>query len=107
MSQPAQPHAGLGAWLDTDAAAADESPLRFPCAFPIKAMGRAEHDIAALVLAIVRRHAPALGDDALTTRPSSGGKWLAVTVVVQAESRAQLDAIYQDLTGHAQIAYVL
>lgn len=88
-------------------AGAPESPLRFPCRFPIKAMGRAGSGVEAEVLAIVARHAPGTGADAMTTRPSSGGKWVAVTITIEATSRAQLDAIYRDLTAHDLVAYAL
>jgi putative lipoic acid-binding regulatory protein len=36
-------------------------------------------------------------------RPSSGGKYLSVTVTFEATSKDQLDAIYQDLTDHERI----
>lgn len=85
----------------------DESPLQFPCSFPIKAMGRADSGFDALVVRIVRRHAPDVGEGAVTARPSSGGKYLAVTVTVTARSRDQLDAIYRDLTACEQVLMAL
>jgi len=85
----------------------DESPLQFPCAFPIKAMGKADQGFDALVVSIVRRHAPDLGEGAVASRASSGGKYLAVTVTVQARSRMQLDAIYRDLTACEQVLMTL
>jgi putative lipoic acid-binding regulatory protein len=84
-----------------------DSLIEFPCRFPIKAMGRAEPDFESLVVEIVGRHAPGLDAAAVTLRPSSGGRWLAVTVVIEAESRAQLDAIYRDLSGHERVAWAL
>ncbi len=74
-----------------------ESPLKFPCEFPIKAMGKADCDLDITVVEIVRRHAPNLAEGAIKTRTSGQGNYLSVTVVVRATSRAQLDAIYQDL----------
>jgi hypothetical protein len=85
----------------------EETLLEFPCAFPIKAMGRADLDIAGVVVEIVRRHAPGLDETRLTLRPSSGGKWVAVTLIIEATSKAQLDAIYTDLTAHEQIVWAL
>jgi hypothetical protein len=70
-------------------------------------MGRAQGDFAAVVIEIVRRHAPGLDDGQVTRRESSGGKWLAVTVTIEAESRAQLDAIYQDLTDHELVVWAI
>lgn len=73
----------------------EQSLLKFPCSFPIKAMGKADTDFDALVVEIVRRHAPDLMESAVVTRSSKGGKWLSVTVVIEATSQKQLDAIYQ------------
>lgn len=84
-----------------------ESLLKFPCEFPIKAMGPGHEGFEDLVAGIVRRHAPNLGENAVTTRPSKGGKYLAVTVTIRAESRAQLDAIYQDLTACPEVLVAL
>lgn len=84
-----------------------EGPLQFPCRFPIKAMGRADGDIEAVVVEIVARHAPGFDAAAVRLRTSSGGKWLAVTITIEAESRAQLDAIYQDLTAHESVIWAL
>jgi len=75
----------------------EESPLRFPCQFPVKAMGKADCDLDMIVVEIVRRHAPDLTEGAVYSRASAGGNYISVTVVVNATSRAQLDAIYQDL----------
>jgi uncharacterized protein len=84
-----------------------DEPFEFPCSFPVKATGRATGDFAAAVLEIVRRHAPAADAGAVTSRTSSGGKWLAVTVTIEAQSRAQLDAIYRDLTADQRVVWAL
>jgi putative lipoic acid-binding regulatory protein len=81
--------------------------LEFPCAFPIKSIGRQDDNFEALVIEIVRRHAPNLNESQVKARPSRGGKWVAVTLVVQAESQEQLDAIYRDLSGNARVAWAL
>ena len=80
-----------------------EALLRFPCEFPIKVMGRAEPGFDSLVADIVRRHAPDLGEAAVVVRGSSGGRYVAVTLTIRAESRAQLDAIYRELTAHPKV----
>lgn len=81
----------------------DETLLRFPCAFPIKAMGRNEHGIEEIVAGIIGRHAPDTAPEAVRSRPSRNGTWVSVTVVIEATSKRQLDAIYQELSAHAQI----
>ena len=87
--------------------APEESPLQFPCTFPIKAMGLAEESFDSLVVGIVRRHVPDILEGAVTTRPSAGGKYLAVTVTIHAQSRDQLDAIYRDLVACEQVLFAL
>jgi len=77
-----------------------ETLLEFPCEFSIKAMGLATPEFDAVVVEIVRQHAPDLGEGAVRIRPSSGGKYLAVTVTINATSKKQLDTIYQALTDH-------
>lgn len=84
-----------------------ETLLEFPCEYPIKAMGESSADFDELVVEIVRRHVQSLAENAVSSRHSSGGKFTSVTVTIQATSKAQLDAIYQDLTDHPRIKYAL
>ncbi|MGH8581808.1 MAG: YbeD family protein [Gammaproteobacteria bacterium] len=84
-----------------------EDLLSFPCPFAIKAMGIAGEDFDGLVAGIIRRHAPNLGEAAVATRFSRGGKYVSVTVTILAESRAQLDAIYRDLSAHERVYMAL
>ena len=83
-----------------------ESYLEFPPEFPLKAIG-AGADFEAWVLAIVRQHVPDLGEQPSTTRPSSGGKYLAVTVTFTATSQAQLNAIYEELGQDPRVRMLL
>ena len=85
----------------------EETLFEFPCQFPVKAMGKANMELDLLVIEIVRRHAPDTKEDAVTTRPSKDGNYMAVTVIVEATSKQQLDAIYQDLTDHPHVLMAL
>jgi len=58
-------------------------------------------------VALVRKHAPDLDDTIVEVRQSRGGKYLSLTITVRAQSRAQLDAIYRELTSHPQVKVVL
>ena len=60
----------------------NESPLKFPCQFPIKAMGKACPELEVAVLEIMHRHVPDLGEGAIKTRPSSKGKYVSITVTM-------------------------
>jgi uncharacterized protein len=84
-----------------------ETLLQFPCEFPIKVVGRQTSDFEAQVVAIVRRHVPDLAEGAVRSRPSNGGKYLAVTVTLRATSQEQLDAVYRALSAWDQALMVL
>jgi putative lipoic acid-binding regulatory protein len=85
----------------------EESPLKFPCQFPIKAMGKSDCNLDLVVVEIVRRHAPDLGEGAIKSRDSAKGNYTSVTVIVSATSREQLDAIYQDLVDCEDVIMAL
>jgi len=85
----------------------DESPLKFPCEFPIKAMGLSTPEFETHVVDICRRHAADLDESLITRRDSQGGKYVSITVTIQAQSRAQLDAIYQELTDSDLVVMAL
>jgi uncharacterized protein len=74
-------------------------PLEFPTEFPIKVMGRHDSDLKALTREIVERHSGPLADTNVRVRTSGDGNFLALTYVVTAQSREQLDAIYRELTA--------
>ena len=86
---------------------AGDTLLEFPCRFPIKVMGAATDEFRSLALGIVARHfgEPAAAD--IEERPSSGGRYLGLTITVRAESRAQLDAVYGELTSCRQVLVAL
>ena len=81
--------------------------LKFPTEFPIKVMGRDSESFRTLTLAIVERHAGPLPASAITERPSSQGRFLALTYTINARSREQLDRIYQDLTDSGVVLVAL
>lgn len=84
-----------------------ETLLAFPTEFPIKIMGRRESDFAQGVMAIVLRHSPNFDPATMEMRPSKKGKYLGITVTIQAESRDQLDALYRELCDHSAVVMVL
>lgn len=81
----------------------EDTLLEFPCDFSIKSMGMANNGFDQVVVEIVRRHVPELSEGAVTMRNSKGGKYVSVTVTLTAQSKAQLDAIYQDLTDSPHV----
>ncbi len=87
--------------------AAQVSALEFPCAFPIKIMGRKQQGFAQEVMDVVLRRAPDFDPQTMEMRPSRQGRYLSVTCVVRATSREQLDALYQELCDHPGVVMVL
>ena len=85
----------------------EDSLLTFPCEFPIKIMGRNSDILETEVIRIVRKHAPDLSPDAVTSRRSGKGNYLAVTVIVNVTSKAQLDNIYLELNAHESVLMTL
>jgi len=83
------------------------SLLEFPCSFPIKAMGRNTDDFEEAISAIVMTHAELWPNEPIRSAPSTEGNFVSVTVVIEARSQQQLDAIYQDLTDCDQVILAL
>jgi putative lipoic acid-binding regulatory protein len=73
------------------------TPSDYPTEFPIKVMGRRDGDLASLTRAIIERHAGAL--PRVRSRTSADGNFLALTYTITAQSKAQLDDIYRELTA--------
>ncbi len=84
-----------------------ETLLEFPHTSYLKAMGRNEDDFKQLIYDLVQRYVPGLADEALSTRLSSGGRYLSVTVTFLAESQDQLDAIYRELGASPRVLMAL
>ena len=85
----------------------EPSLLEFPCDFPIKIMGRRVDGYAQAVLAIVQHHAPDFDGATVEMRASKQGGYLSLTCTVRATSRAQLDALYRELSAHPLVKVVL
>jgi uncharacterized protein len=85
-----------------------ESTLqKFPSDFPIKVMGRHGSDLRTLTQAIIERHAGPQPESSIRTRTSTDGNFLALTYLVRATSREQLDAIYRELTACKSVLMAL
>ena len=84
-----------------------ESLLTFPCVFPMKVMGRREDGFAQEVAGVVQRHAPDFHPETIEMRTSKNGRYLSLTVTLNARSREQLDALYSELSKHPMVMMVL
>lgn len=85
----------------------EESAIEFPCAFPIKMMGRNAPEFRATARALVEKHAGTVNDDAVQESLSRNDRFVSVTVTINATSQQQLDDIYQDVTDHEDVLMAL
>ena len=80
-----------------------ESLIEYPTVFPIKVMGKTQAGFAQAILEIVKKHAPDFDESTIGMRPSREGKYLSLTFDINATSRFQLDALYQELSDHPTV----
>ena len=85
----------------------EQSLITYPSAFPIKVMGLQVEGYVDAVVAVARNFDPDFDSASIEQRPSSGGKYLGLTITVIATSRAQLDELYRTLSTHPMVKVVL
>lgn len=76
----------------------ETSLIEFPCDFTLKVFGKATNAFEIAVLTIIKKHVATLQENAIRQRYSKDKNYLSLSVTIHAHSKAQLDAIYQDLT---------
>lgn len=84
---------------------ADEqnSGFQFPCAYQIKAMGYDDGQFKEVVIGIIEQHCDPVEPHQVLCKPSRNGKYLSVSITIQAQNHAHLNAIYQTLTEHDKV----
>ena len=85
----------------------EQSLIEYPSQFPIKVMGANEPGFEQAMVEIALQFDPAYDRASLRVRPSSGGKYLGLTLSITATSREQLDALYGRLSSHPLVKVVL
>ena len=81
--------------------------MNFPTVFPVKVMGANQEDFEHLILSIIQKHASLAADEVIASRTSRNGRFISITVHIQAENQAQLDAIYRELSAHERVPMML
>jgi hypothetical protein len=84
---------------------ADDSLLKFPSDLAIKVFGRNDSDFRAAVLAIIESHYGKAYS--VAEQQSKQASYSSLTITVRAESRAQIDAVYQALVAHELVLMAL
>ena len=85
----------------------EDTLMTFPHDYPLKVMGRNNDDFRSLVLGIVHKHMGAIDHTLIEERPSRDKNYLGLTVIVRATSKAQLDALYMELTSCEKVMVAL
>lgn len=84
-----------------------KNPWQFPCDFPIKIVGKSSGNFESFVYTTIHKHFPDLTEGAIASRQSKDGNYLAITVMVRAQSKEQLDALYVELTSNKEVLFTL
>jgi len=85
----------------------EQSLIEYPSAFPIKVMGAMAAGFEEAIVAVALQFDPGFDPASVERRPSSGGKYLGLTITVTATSREQLDELYRTLSTHPMVKVVL
>jgi len=82
--------------------------LEFPCEFPVKIMGRKHANFTADMCQLLQKFVSHdVNINSATERPSRTGKYIALTIVITADSKLQLDNIYKALYEHEDVSMTL
>ncbi|WP_120994172.1 DUF493 domain-containing protein [Stutzerimonas urumqiensis] len=82
--------------------------IEFPCErYPIKVVGDAGEGFSAMVIEVIRRHAPDLDETTLVLRDSRNGRYQSAQVLITATGVDQLQAIHVDLRATGRVHMVL
>jgi len=85
----------------------DESLLKFPCAFPVKMMGRDTPEFRETARSLIEKHTGPVSDTAINDALSRKGNFVSITITVNALSQEQLDDIYRDVSSHEDVLMAL
>lgn len=82
-----------------------KDPWVFPCRLELKVVGDARADFADAVVAAIHGVLPS--DYSHRSTPSSGGKYLSITVAVHFNDKAEVEAVYAALRAVSGVRIVL
>ncbi len=85
----------------------EQSLIEYPCPFPIKVMGAQVEGYLEAMVSVALQFDPGFDVASVEQRPSSGGRYLGLTLTVTATSREQLDELYRTLSTHPMVKVVL
>ena len=81
--------------------------IEFPCDYPIKVIGDIGEDSIAEIITLVRRHAPEVTPDQVSTRESRNGNYRSIRVTIVATGEDQLRILHEELIAMPNVRLVL
>ena len=81
--------------------------MNFPTRFPVKVIGANQDDFESLVVEIIRKHAKVAEEEVVVSRLSRNGRFISITVQINAENQEQLDNLYRELSAHERVLMML
>ena len=85
----------------------EDTLLDFPCDLPIKVFGRNVDGFRTTVIDIVSCHCDEPSEHHIRERISRNNGYTSLTITIQAHSREQVGALYQELSASDYIMMVL
>jgi putative lipoic acid-binding regulatory protein len=85
----------------------DEQGFQFPGVFEISAMGPAEAGLEVAIPAALQAAGLTVMSETLSSRASSGGRFVSVRVSFQAADRAEYEAAHAALRSHPDVKWTL
>ena len=85
----------------------EKAKLKFPCEFPISIMGLNVPEYKEKIFAILKKHVPEVEEKDLNTAFSANKKYCSLKTRFTAQSREQMDGLYEELTAHELVKWVL
>lgn len=81
----------------------DAVGMIFPCQIGVKIFISNDESVERLIRGFVEQHLDEEHLSDWSSRESSGGKYLAITARVEAQSREHIDEFYQVVCAHEQV----
>ena len=86
----------------------DDRPIQnFPDTYSIKAVGEDTDDFAGFALTVVRDIITEHDSITHYSRTSRNGKYLSVTISFTAKNQQQLDEVFEKMSAHDRVVWVL
>ena len=85
----------------------DAPKIEFPCDYPIRIIGHQVEGGALEIIETVRKHAPEVSPDEVSSRLSRAGTYQSIRVTIRATGETQLKALHKDLMELRSVKLVL